>query len=144
MLFINDWDTVLSNDLGKTETSAEIESSYYDLLEDIDGDDYYPAVLWNGSSYEYVHIVAKEGSNTVTLERAKEGSSAISCPLGSKLSIVNTAEVYQNLNQKESGLQMNKNAVTSDTEIPDGYNALSVGPLDIEATVTVNGVWEVL
>ena len=43
-----------------------------------------------------------------------------------------------------SPITLNKNAVTSDTTIPTGYNACSVGPLVIDANVTINGVWKIL
>ncbi len=144
MLFLNDWEAALTSDLNSSGTSVVIEPGPYAELEDMQGDDYYPALLFNGSSYEYVHIVSKDGSDTITIEREKEGTGAIVCRTGDKIATINSAGLYENLNQKESAIQMNKNAVTSDTTIPDGYNAMSVGPLDIDANVTILGNWEVI
>ena len=41
-------------------------------------------------------------------------------------------------------ISLNKNAITSNTTIPAGYNACSVGPLVIDANITINGVWKIL
>jgi len=144
MLFLNNWEAALTTDLNSNGTSVAIESGPYADLEDIQGEDYYPALLFNGSSYEYVHIVSKDGSNTITIEREKEGSSTIVCRTGDKISIINSAGVYQNLNQSESAIQLNKNAVTSNTTIPEGHNAESVGPLSIDANVKIDGRWIII
>lgn len=146
MLFLNNWQSTLTADADSTSTSLQIETDPYARLKTMQGEDYYPALLWNGSSYEYIHIIEKSGANTIQVERGKENSASISCPSGSKISVINSAEVYQNLNQKENSIQVNKNVVTSDTIIPSGYHGMSVGPLEIEADVTIskNSIWEVL
>jgi len=144
MLFLNNWQSVLTADADSTTTSLQIETDPYARLEIIQGGDYYPALLFNGSSYEYVYVVEKSGANTIKVERGKENSSQIACPRGSKISLINTAGVYQNVNQKESAIQINKNEITSDTTIPEGYNAESVGPLSIDANVKINGRWIIL
>jgi len=50
--------------------------------------------------------------------------------------------------QTEKGMFMHSASITEDTEIPDGYNALSAGPVTIvgAATVTVgtNSNWVVV
>ena len=145
ILFVNNWEAALTDELNSNETSVIIEPGPYSMLENIQEDEYYPALLFNGSNYEYVHIISKDGSDTISIERGKEGSAAIVCRTGDKISIVNSAKVYQNMNQKESAIQINKKTITADTIIPDGYNAISVGPLDINATVTINdSTWEIL
>jgi len=44
-----------------------------------------------------------------------------------------------------TGIQMNKNSIDSDLVIPEGYNALSIGHLDINAEITINknSTWEI-
>jgi len=135
----------LQNDLSKDDEQIVIEAGPYAELDDIQGDDYYVCLIWNGSSYEYVHITAKLGENTVQVRRAQEGSAAIVGRVGDRLSIINTAGLYRGLNQSESAIQMNRNRVRADVTIPAGYNAHSVGPLDIEAVVSIEAgsVWSI-
>ena len=46
----------------------------------------------------------------------------------------------------DTGIQMNKNSIDSELIIPAGYNAMSIGPLDINTIITINenSVWEIL
>lgn len=41
-------------------------------------------------------------------------------------------------------ISLNKNTIDSAFVISNNYNALSVGPIDINATVTVNSTWEII
>ena len=46
----------------------------------------------------------------------------------------------------DTGIQMNKNSIDSYLSIPAGYNAMSIGPLDINTEITINknSTWEVI
>lgn len=46
----------------------------------------------------------------------------------------------------DSPIQLNRYNITLNWSIPDGFHGMSVGPLDIDADITINenSVWEVL
>ncbi len=52
--------------------------------------------------------------------------------------------ILQNIAGTDVPIQLNRNAVTSDTTIPEGHNAESVGPLSIDANIKINGRWIIL
>jgi len=56
-------------------------------------------MLNNGSQIEYVHITGKGTSPDITIERAKEGTTAISCTSGDSITVVNSAGMYEKFNQ---------------------------------------------
>ena len=53
---------------------------------------------------------------------------------------------YRSGNILGNPIALNKYEITSNWEIPSGYHGMSVGPLDIDADITIaeNSVWEVL
>lgn len=145
MLFKNDWGAVLQSDVSQGETVWTIDQEAYDLLEDIVGDDYYVALFYNGASYEYLRITARLEDNKISVVRGLEGSSALVGRSGDVLSVVNSAGQYQLLNQHDSPIQVNARAVRSPFFIMSGYNAHSVGPLDVESVVDISpdSVWDI-
>ena len=44
----------------------------------------------------------------------------------------------------KNAITLNASSLDTTYTIPAGYNAMSVGPLDINTTITVNGVWKIL
>ena len=51
---------------------------------------------------------------------------------------------YRSGNVLGNPISLNECEITNNWEIPSGYNGMSVGPLNIDATITVNGVWRIL
>lgn len=51
---------------------------------------------------------------------------------------------YRSGNVLGNPITLNKDIIDSNWEIPSGYNGVSVGPLEINAKITLNGRWEVL
>jgi len=41
-------------------------------------------------------------------------------------------------------VQMNKNSIDHNFTIPENYNALSVGEIDINAEINIEGQWEII
>ena len=100
VIFINNFIAQIQAAIGASDTTVKLLAADYDKLADLAGGDYYCAALNNGESIEYVHITAKATSPNITIERAKEGSTAISCDIGDTISIVNTAGMYEEFDQK--------------------------------------------
>ena len=51
---------------------------------------------------------------------------------------------YRSGNVLGNPISLNKHEITNNWEIPSGYHGMSVGPLNIDATITINGIWKIL
>ena len=84
-LFINNWSTTLSADVGVSDTGITVPAADAALLGTITAGDYYVATISDGESLEIVHITANNGAGSLTIEREKEGTSALVFTTGDEI-----------------------------------------------------------
>jgi hypothetical protein len=98
--FVNDFVAQLQSGLGATDTTATLTTEMYNKLGEMASEDYFCAMLSDGSRIEYAHITGKQTAPDITLERGKEGTSALDFSPGDTLSVVNTAGMYSEFLQR--------------------------------------------
>ena len=109
------------------------------------GGDYFIATLigldvnGNESSWEIVKCTARIG-NTLTVARAQEGTSAAAWPSGSRIELRVTAGALDSFANAELTMLMQKNRIDANWTIPNGINAVTIGPFEVNPDVIVTGL----
>ena len=98
-LFVNLFSsTIQDNPLISTQTTLTLQSGTGAYLGTIAAGDYYLAKIHNGSAIEIIKITGRSG-DLLTIERAQEGTTGISCAAGSTIEICVTAAGLSNFAQ---------------------------------------------
>jgi len=112
-------------------TTTDVSTSAWTLDEDDMASDSAAKVPTQQSTKAYVDAAT---ADDVVLAAVETESGRNLAADGAKLDSINPE------------IQMNKNSIDSYLSIPEGYNASSIGPLDINAEITINknATWEIL
>ena len=147
VLFTNNATTTLASSITNVATSLTVASGQGALFPTITGTDYTMCTLQNtaGTTTEIVKVTART-TDTFTIVRAQEGTTASAFASGDKFELRVTAGEMTNLvggsargGSTDQVFYENDKTVTANYTITTGKNASSAGPITINtgATVTV-------
>lgn len=91
----NFMDSRLSQAIAAAATTIYIDADDVDLLPTLGASDKAKAVIFNATDREIVNITAWTTDGTLTVERAKEGTTAVAFAAGTKIVHTPTAEILQ-------------------------------------------------
>ena len=141
ILYTNNAATTLSASITNSATSLTVSSGTGALFPNPTSPDYFLLTLQgvSGTPIEIVKVTARS-TDTMTIVRAQEGTTASAFTGGDKAELRITAAVMQSAAQAglASGtLTENAQTVSSNYTVSTNKNALSVGPITISTGVTV-------
>jgi hypothetical protein len=142
VLFTNNAASTLAASITSSATSLAVASGQGALFPTITGSNYFLVTLIgvSGSPLEIVKVTARSG-DTFTIVRAQEGTTASAFTGGDSVQLRITAAVMQqaanNGAQANGVIYENSTEVTSNYTMTTGKNGLSVGPITIDAGVSV-------
>jgi hypothetical protein len=145
VLFTNNATTTLASSITNVATSLTVASGKGALFPTITGTDYTMCTLQNtaGTTTEIVKVTARS-SDTFTIVRAQEGTTASAFASGDKFELRVTAGEMTNLvggsargGSTDQVFYENDKTVTSNYTITSGKNAMTAGPVTISTGVTV-------
>lgn len=145
--FTNNAATTLASGITNSATSLTVATSTGALFPTITGTQYFMCTLQNvaGTTIEIVKVTARS-TDTFTIVRAQEGTTASAFSTGDKFELRLTAGEINNLfngivqgGGTDHAFIENDTTVNSSYTLTTGRNALSVGPITVAsgATVTV-------
>lgn len=106
--------------------------------------DWFKAVLQDTSGIEIVYVrTHTSGSNSfANVLRGREGTTARSFAAGSVFGVRVTASdmAFRDGDGIQTATLTQRNRIDANWTIPSGYNALSIGPVEIAPDVTVTGL----
>ncbi len=138
-LFSNSARGYLSEPISETATSITL-SALGGLFPVADGNDWFKAVLQDANGIEIVYCIAHSaGSNIFTVVRGKEGTTARAFAAGAVFGQRVTADDMNRLLMLAGNVITSKK-ISQNIQIPDGYNAVIVGPVEIGPNVTITGL----
>lgn len=101
-------------------------------------DKVFPITLYDGVQAPEICFVTAKSGGDLTVERGREGSSAVAWQAGTKVRLGLTKESIMALARTMSlGIEYFAAEIDQDLTLPIGYNAQSVGPVSIATGVTV-------
>jgi hypothetical protein len=145
VLFTNNATTTLASSITNVATSLTVASGKGALFPTITGTDYTMCTLQNtaGKTTEIVKVTARS-SDTFTIVRAQEGTTASAFSSGDKFELRVTAGEMTNLvagsaigGSTDQVFYENGQTVTANYTITSGKNAVSAGPVTINTSITV-------
>ena len=143
--FTNNAATTLASGITNVATSLTVASTTGALFPTLTGSNFFYCTLQNtaGSTYEIVKVTARS-TDTFTIVRAQEGTTASAFSAGDKVELRLTAG---EINQLFSGIVQgggtdhafieNDTTVTTNYTLTTGRNAFSVGPVTLSSGVSV-------
>lgn len=138
-LFSNAARGYLSAGIGASDTTITL-SGLGSLFPVASGNDWFKAVLQDAIGIEIVYCTAhSSGSNTFTVTRGQEGTTARSFAANAAFGQRVTAN-DMNCLMMLGGNVITSKKITQSFQIPDGYNAVMVGPVEIDPNVTITGL----
>ncbi len=103
-LFINNWSTTISDaTVSDSATTINIPPADSVELGAIAADEYYVVTASDGANLEIMHVTANNETGQLTVERAKEGTVALSFTSGDLLEARNTKGAYEKFCQNNQG-----------------------------------------
>ena len=145
VLFTNNATTTLASSITNVATSLTVASGKGALFPTITGTDYTMCTLQNtaGTTTEIVKVTART-TDTFTIVRAQEGTTASAFASGDKFELRVTAGEMTNLvsgsargGSTDQVFYENDKTVTANYTITSGKNAMTAGPVTINTGVTV-------
>lgn len=142
VLFTNNAASTLASSITNSATSLTVASGQGALFPVITGSNYFLVTLIgvSGSPIEIVKVTARS-TDTFTIVRAQEGTSASAFTGGDSVQLRITAAVMQsaaNSGPQAGGvIYENGTEVTSNYTMTTGKNGFSVGPVTVDAGVSV-------
>lgn len=151
ILFTNNAASTLASGISDTATSLTVSAGQGGLFPSPTGSDYFLCTLQSGTSFpiEIVKVTSRS-SDTFTIVRAQEGTTAQTWSTGAKVELRITAGEMNALfaGTATGAFIQNDIDVTSDFTITTGKNAGSFGPITIDSGVTVTvpsgSVWTIV
>lgn len=138
-LFSNAARGYLSSGINDTATTITL-TGLGNLFPVAAANDWFKAVLQDANGIEIVYCTAHSvGSNTFTVLRGQEGTTARAFAANAIFGQRVTA-TDMNLLMLLAGNVITSNKITQSFQIPDGYNAVMVGPVEIDPNVTITGL----
>ena len=143
--FTNNAATTLASGITNVATSLTVASATGALFPTITGTQYFMCTLQNtaGTTIEIVKVTARS-TDTFTIVRAQEGTTASAFSTGDKFELRLTAGEINNLfsgivqgGGSDHAFIENDTTVTSSYTITTGRNAFQVGPVTVSGGVTV-------
>jgi hypothetical protein len=145
VLFTNNASTTLASSITSSATSLTVASGKGALFPTITGNDYFLCTLQNnaGTATEIVKVTAVS-TDTFTIVRAQEGTTASAFSAGDKIELRITAGEMTNLvggaargGNTDQVFFENGKTVNYNYTITSGKNAVSAGPVTVATGVTV-------
>ena len=145
VLFTNNAASTLASPITNSATSLTVASGQGALFPTITGNDYFMCTLQNvaGTAIEIVKVTAIS-TDTLTIVRAQEGTTASAFNAGDKVQLRVTAGEMTNLvagsargGNTDQVFFENGKTVTANYTITSGKNAVSAGPVTINTSITV-------
>jgi hypothetical protein len=142
VLFTNNAASTLASSITSSATFLTVASGQGALFPTITGSNYFLVTLIgvSGSPIEIVKVTARS-TDTFTIVRAQEGTTASAFTGGDSVQLRITAAVMQaaaNSGPQAGGvIYENSTEVTSNYTMTTGKNGFSVGPITIDAGVSV-------
>lgn len=138
-LFSNSARGYLSAPIGDTDTTITL-SGLGGLFPIAAGNDWFKGVLQDANGIEIVYCTAHSvGSNTFTVLRGQEGTSprafAANAVFGQRVTAADMNTLLM-----LAGNVITSKKISQNIQIPDGYNAVIVGPVEIDPNVTITGL----
>jgi len=90
-LFVNNWSTVCSASVAPADTEITIPEAQSTLLGAIADNEYYRGTLSDGTNLEIIYITDNDQAGTITVQRAKESTSALTYVAGNAIEVRVTA-----------------------------------------------------
>ena len=152
ILFTNNAATNLASSITSIATSLTVTASTGALFPNPTGGDYFLLTLIgiSGSPIEIVKVTARS-TDTMTIVRAQEGTTASAFTGGDKVELRITAATMNGAAQSglaSGGLTENTQTISSSYTISTNRNAMSVGPVSISSgqsvTVPSGSRWVIL
>lgn len=141
ILFTNNASTTLASSITNVATSLTVASGQGALFPNPTSPDYFLCTLQgvSGTPIEIVQVTARS-TDTFTIVRAQEGTTASAFNGGDKVELRLTAGVMQQAAQAglaNGALTENAQTVTANYTISTNKNAMSVGPITVNSGVAV-------
>jgi len=140
ILFTNNASTTLASGITNVATSLTVSTGTGALFPSPTSVDYFLCTLENasGTTREIVKVTARS-TDTFTIVRAQEGTTAEAFSAADKVELRLTAGVMQPAANAvgTQGLYENVNTISANYTITTGSNAMSAGPITINSGVTV-------
>lgn len=148
--FINNWTAVLQAPLGSGDAAVHVSSALAGQLVGLGGGDFYLLTVaqLNGAGQEVGWEIVKATSVTggaITIQRAQEGTTPLSLPVGAPVSARLTAGALNALAAANSQLQTEVSALTARVEVLETGGEVPGNALANQAgEVLVNQAGEIL
>ncbi len=138
-LFSNSARGYLSAPIGDSTTEITL-NALGGLFPVAAGSDWFKCVLQDANGIEIVYCTAHgAGSNTFTVQRGQEGTTARAFAANAVFGQRVTAADMNTL-MMLAGNVITSKKISQDIQIPDGYNAVIIGPAEIDPNVTITGL----
>ena len=144
-LFTNNAATTLASGITNVATTLTVATGTGAIFPTLTGSNFFYCTLQNtaGSTYEIVQVTARS-TDTFTIVRAQEGTTASAFSAGDKVELRLTAGEINNLfsgivqgGGTDHAFIENDTTVTTNYTLTTGRNAFSVGPITVNSGVTV-------
>ena len=156
MSFTNNAATTLASGITSVATSLTVASGTGGQFPALTGNNFFYCTLQNtaGTTVEIVKVTARS-TDTFTIVRAQEGTTASAFSAGDKVELRLTAGEINNLfsgivqgGGTDHVFIQNNTTVNYNYTVPTGSNALSVGPITVSTGVSITvpsgSVWTVV